>query len=336
MLVLSRLLASSLFLAVALFAGSAVSCLWSGSEPSAAAGNVVPVAPAAPSPGVFPTSVPRLIIPTFTPEPTATLPFLSRVAATTVPPAAAFVPARTLQPVSPASDCVGRFRQLLVAYDGRDLFATETAIALSNQLLIDRPACGLSGWSPEFSLERVCTGSDVAGAALPDGLVRLRGDFNRREAGFTGRDADGNILVHLSRLPFEDESGCWFYSAEAMIWYWTLGSGLSGFDRVVLSGCDAELRTRLVQEEFISALVVVRVAESVRLDFPDSCGIPAWRQYPQLRPTDDCSLDSDTGMFEDGSFLINWNPEFAASDGAICWYWNFSEGLWSFSYPDGE
>ena len=287
-------------------------------------------------PAASPTAVPRLVIPTFTPEPTATLPAFSRLAPSNEPVALDFVPLRTLPPDPPAQDCVGRYRQMLLEYDGRDPFGAETAILVSNELLLERPDCAFSGWAPEPSLERVCRLSEVGGADLPDGLVRLVGDFNRREADITRRDDVGNVLIHFGRMPLADVSGCWFYSAGLMIWYWTLESGVVGFDRVVLTGCDFALQSRLLEAEFVSAVDVVRMSEAVRGDYPDSCGVSAWRQYPQLRPGEDCSIQSETGMFRDGSFVVNWHPEFPASDGAICWYWSSAEGLWSFSYPEVE
>ena len=93
------------------------------------------------------------------------------------------------------------------------------------------------------------------------------------------------------------------------------------------------MQGRILEAESVSAVGVVRIADSVGSDFPASCGVPAWRRYPQLRAVADRAVQSPAGMFLDGSFSINRNPELPASNGAICWCPSSQEDLWSLSYP---
>ena len=83
----------------------------------------------------------------------------------------------------------------------------------------------------------------------------------------------------------------------------------------------------ILEAEFVSAVGVVRIADSVGSDFPASCGVRAWRRYPQLGAVADYALQSPAGMFKDCSFSINRNPESPAGYGAICWCCSFPEGL---------
>ena len=234
-----------------------------------------------------------------------------------------------------SAGCEAEFRRRIVQYDGPAGFGGELVSRLSEDFVRDAAFCAAEQWDPVFSLEPVCTGLDVAGHRVPTALLS-DGGSGPGDLGPTARDDFGNVLVHFVRMPFAFHPGCWFYDAGSELWAWQLGDGTEGFDRVVHSGCGDELRRLLRGSERVEAVNVVFLREQVIESYPLDCKESAWSLYPSITAHPDCGVQSLTGVFSDGSIIVNWLPGYLAYDQAVCWYWEEEVALWRYFYSPVE
>lgn len=300
-----------------------------GSAPEAPGGRVS-AADAIPSDLTVLQFSPRLVLPTFTPRPGLSFPS----------PAATLAPSPTPVPrlvsdglkVDTSAGCEARFRAQLLDYGGPRLLGAEVVSDLAARFPVEHPGCVEEGWAPAFSLDRTCLSVHVGGRLLPPGLLMENPASAAPSAGPTAADSSGNLLVHFSRMPFEQLAGCWYYDAERQIWAWSLSDGQEGFDRVVQSACDGELQRQLLLTHLPTAVAVVELMERIRVRYPLDCAAAAWSQFPSLVSHPGCFYEGPTGRFEDGSLLINWLPGYPATDGSVCWYWDPGDGSWLYFY----
>ena len=285
----------------------------------------------------------RLVIPTLTPMPTPT---------PTLRSAPVFSGSGTPEPSSDALQvsmddadeslgCTAQYRRMLVSYRGRIPFGAEVAQSLAADLLELRSDCVEDGWAPEFTSSRACIRGRVAGVSISPGLSGRSNSIALPAAFVSGRDDQGNILLHFARVPHQDSPGCWYYSAGREAWAWMVLGGDSGVDRRSFPLCDGRLR------EMISASAgpgfgpadVARTADEVRLWFPDHCGSPLWNLFPSAYPNEDCGSLSGTGIDPDGSLVVTWHADYTPSDYAVCWVLAAGADAWDVYYvrdaPDG-
>ena len=282
---------------------------------------------------VFPTDTP---VPTITPRPTFSVRSVAgRLTPTPEAATAAFVKepssfwaGRDVPAVS--LSCRDRYREMLIAYDGRVPFGPEAAAELSRELVSNRPECLEEGWSPDFDLERVCVTSTVGGVRIRKGLVYSSSAWDEAAALGTGRDVDGNILVHFRKLPLDDARGCWYYLASEKSWSWFVSGEGGGVDPSIFPACDALLRAVLLEDlsPGIGALDVARAIDDVRTELGEGCPARLWDLYPRAGGYGFCALDSPTGLSDDGSLVLNWQLAHPASGGALCWVWTLSDAVW--------
>ena len=312
--------------------------------------------PAPPAPVPFDASVfryvsggDRLVFPTGAPAPAPTLrPTLDlRPAARPPTPAPSPTPGFVREPVSfwagrdvdpVALSCRDRYREMLIAHDGRVPFGPEVAQRLSEELVSNRPDCLEEGWSPEFGLERVCVRNTVGGVRIRPGLIYSSGVWSGAQAVGTGRDRGGNILVHFRKLPLRDTRGCWYYLAGGRSWSWFAAGSGGGVDPSVFPECDALLRARLLDGLFpgLGALDVAREMDEVRALRGEGCPMGLWDLYPSSSGYDFCGVNAPTGLAPDGSLVLNWQPDHPASGGALCWVWRPGGEGWREYYPHEE
>lgn len=286
---------------------------------------VFPTATPAPTPTPRPVLDVRTVLASRTPEPT--------------PTEAVFVrePLQTwgsleADPVS--LSCRDRYREMLIAYSGRVPLGPEVAGQLSDELLRNRPECGLEGWAPEFSLERVCVRSTVGGIRLSPALVHSGGPWDAAQAVGSRRDRSGNILLHFGRMPLEESRGCWYYQASGRLWSWFVSGRGGGVDVRIFPRCDGLLRAMVLDRlsPDTGVLEVARAIDRVRAQEPEGCPEGLWDPYPASAPQGGCGLEAPTGLTPRGALVINWQPGHLASGDAVCWVWNPGGAGWSEHY----
>ena len=237
-----------------------------------------------------------------------------------------------------ADSCEGYFRLMLVGYEGKRVFGPALMLALSNRLLEERPDCLEAGWAPSFGIGQVCLGDSVAGVDMPHGLLSF-GRYDRKgKARLTMRDQSGNILVHFDRMPLRDAQGCWFYDGPRMSWAWFIRGQVSGVDVPGFPGCEDPLRVQLGNVAgggVVSVLDIARLIDGLRHDVP-GCGDALWNPYPVRLPHEDCAVQSDLGITQEGLLVVHWNLDHLPSDQAVCWYVEPVSGIWGKSHvrPD--
>ena len=274
-----------------------------------------------------------LDIPTATPFPTPT-PYPTFVPFESLGPVGVGV--SRLPPLEVSLSCLDEFRADLAGYDGRGLFGAEVAQALSVDLVARRPECSDGGWSPRFGLAVVCEGGEVAGVKLPNGLVRLEGNFHFIFALGSGRDDDGNILLHFEKLPYADGPGCWFYRALDRQWAWQGPGPEKGVDRRELRACDVELRERLLLPgRDVDPYNVVMLRDQISSEYPLDCPAVVWDSFPQLEGYELCGRGYKTGRWGDGKVVVNWRSGNLGGGSSLCWVWSTGEGLWKVYYENG-
>ena len=285
-----------------------------GSADDPAGGPDVDVAPV----------TPEVAAPTDTPD--AAL-FEPTMMPTELPPSAA---ARDVAEVHP---CVQEYRRMLIGYDGDVPFSTEVAYELSEFLKESRPECVEQGWNPFFAPDAVCSGGFVAEIRLSSLLTGRQTSGSKPHALPTSRDSQGDILVHFTRLPLRESSGCWHYRALFEDWGWA-GGGISGVDRPAFPVCDGLLKDRiasLLPHEF-SHVRVDRLIQEIRQEFSEECASLTWSLRPVLKSHRDCGLPLDTGMVADGTLVVNWDREYRPSDNSVCWVLRPGSDAWEFYY----
>ena len=288
----------------------------------------------------------RLVVPTITPVPTLTprptssvLPRLGEIPTPTPTSLPTVLAVLSDIPEGEVISCVDYYRRMLVDYGGRVSFGPEVAGRLSEEMRSARSDCVAGGWNPEFGLRPICVNAVVGGVRLKDGFLRYEGAKQKRPVVLSSRkDGGGNLLLHFERLPLEERSGCWYYLASRLSWFWAAfdasGSVESGVDRPVFPRCEAYLKELLagVEPSRVSALFVARMLDLVKLELSSECAAGLWESYPRSEEREDCEVLGTTGVLGDGSLLINWHPDYPASDGAVCWV-RPSDGDWRPSYP---
>jgi hypothetical protein len=236
--------------------------------------------------------------------------------------------------------CRDRYREMLIAYDGRVPFGPEAAADLSRELVANRQDCLEEGWSPDFDLERVCVTGTVGGVRIRKGLVHSAGVWSTAQALGTARDREGNILVHFRKLPFAEARGCWYYLAADRSWSWFVSGedGGGGVDPPVFPACDALLRAMLLRglSPDLGPLAVARAIDDVRLERGERCSAGLWEPYPSSGGYDFCGVDAPTGVAGDGSLVVNWQRSNPASGGSLCWVWTPGGAGWREYYPPEE
>ena len=240
----------------------------------------------------------RLVFPTATPAPTpAPRPALDLRSFEPGPtPAPSPAPEFAREPLSfwagrdidPVSlSCRDRYREMLIAHGGRTPFGPEVAQSLSEELLSNRPECLEEGWSPEFGLERVCVRDTVGGVRIRPGLIHSAGVWSPAQAVGTGRDGEGNILLHFQKLPLKGTRGCWYYLAGGRSWSWFAAGEGGGVDPRIFPECDALLRARVLDglSPGLGPVDVARAIDEVRGVRGDGCPAGQWACIPVPRGT---------------------------------------------------
>ena len=234
--------------------------------------------------------------------------------------------------------CVDQFRRMVVAYDGRQPFGPEVAEGLSAELIEMRPDCVEQEWAPEFGLEPVCIQDKVAGERLPGGLLRREGDLGHASALSTRKDGVGNVLLHFDRVPFEDTRGCWVFTKFDARWAWAVSGVGSGVDAPRFPWCEQALREKLLglgDGGKVGSLEVVRGIEEVRSVLSGRCRREGWELFPQDGGHVQCGGEV-TGWVEKDVLVVNWQMEYPASGGAVCWVYVGETGEWLDYMPGGE
>ena len=281
----------------------------------------------------------RLVIPTFTPQPTPT----PRVFPT-------LVPTPTLEPVfSPGPrgvgsgagshlsgnalpSCTGVYREMLLEYRGRIPFSSQVARGLAEGLREDRPDCVEAGWAPELEADRVCILPHVAGVRLSRGLTWQRHSMADPRAVPTARDSSGSMLVHFARMPLVDARGCWYYHSPTREWAWLVSGSGSGVDRPRFPSCDGLLQELLSTLEAFGQIHVVRAIDEVRLQLPEECGTSLWSLFPSSGFHEDCGVAGNTGVNPEGFLVVSWQEEHLPWDNAVCWVLPEGSDVWEYYY----
>ena len=290
----------------------------------------------------FPTATP---IPRPTPRPTRDfsvmrVPTQEPVVATPVPELPGMVwEGETLS-------CADEYRRMLINYDGRVPFGAEVVWSLSKDLKDLRPGCVDEGWNPHFDAGVACVSGSVAGIRISSGLTHRLNSVSHPMALATGRDGNGNILVHFERLPFVDGPGCWYYNSAGQVWAWSVLGGSLGVDRPRFPACGRLLRSltaaasdafwrssSAAADEDFASVHVARALDEVRRQLPAVCGSPLWNPFPGPGSHEDCGVSGDTGWNDDGYLVITWHPGYLPADGSVCWTLAPGSQSWEFFYP---
>ena len=247
--------------------------------------------------------------------------------------------------------CIDDFRSSLVNYRGDQPFGPETVVSLSDRLLERRPDCAEQGWAPELSLGQVCWLPNFAGHPLPPSLIFQR--FTRFYANPTSSGDNGLLIIHFTRLPFQEVAGCWVFAPRSQQWRWmhVTESSLpytgpeihaSGLDKPSFLSCETALRLYLSEYLLVhpeEGVLVSDVADGIdylRLHAPRQCGTSIgsgssrffyWQPFPQAASRDGCVVSAPTGVNSDGILVVNWHPDHSDSQGNICWALD-TEGQW--------
>lgn len=236
--------------------------------------------------------------------------------------------------------CVEAFRARLVGYVGRELFGPEVAWKMSGEFLEERPDCREEGWGPEFSLEAECVGLDVGSVQIGNAFVVWEGAREKSARVLSSRkDEWGNILLHFSRMPLQEGSGCWYYRASDETWVWVVRKGSkveNGVDNPDLSGCDSLLKAELRRLPAGFSLADVGRAVDRVVGVGRGCQTSFWRVFPRLEPDEGCGVDSETGDLGEGGRVVHWHEDYRPYDGAVCWVLERSWGLWKVYGPAEE
>ena len=218
--------------------------------------------------------------------------------------------------------CDDHYRRMLVGYKGRLPFGPEVAGDLSQRLLGERPDCGEDGWAPEFQLEPVCIMGRLGGRRLPETMVVREGSMKVPRALGTKQDDHGNVLVQFKRLPLVEAKGCWLFMKLDGAWAWFVSGVGEGVGEMVFPECDGLLRAELMgtRGEVVGAGAVVRLVEQIRDGSGGDCPSGGWDLYPREEGHDVCGLGGvETGWKEDGSLVVNWQFDYPAAWGSLCW-----------------
>ena len=231
--------------------------------------------------------------------------------------------------------CADQYRRMLIEYDGRVPFGVEVAWSLSEELKDLRPGCVDEGWNPLFDPGVACLSGSVAGISISPGLTRRLNSVAHPMALPTGRDGQGNILVHFERLPLVDGPGCWYYNSAGQAWAWSVLGDSLGVDRPRFPACSRLLRslTAAVADEDFGSVHVARALDEVRRQLPAGCGSILWNPFPGPGSHEDCGVSGDTGLNDDGYLVITWHPGYLPADGSVCWTLAPGSSSWEFFYP---
>lgn len=335
--------------------------------------------PTTPNPATETTDPTAAHKPTTTPVPT--IAYTPTIAHT---PTFEPTPAPTLNPLK-ADSCFNEFLTRVTTDERKDEIrggnpaAQETQKYLetiSIELLASRPDCKEEGWSPKFSagessFDRVdpCKTGNFGGYRVHYPLQsqdgRIKPTFviagNTEDEEYYG---GMSLLVHFSKLPYSDGSGCWYWTSrgEMRISITTPDGEYHSTSYLGLPDCESKLRE--VIEDFRNegrelGAEAVRDAQMRVMDAgPKECkaSVPRnkihgvddqeylerqWRLTPSETSTDGCDWKGNTGILDDGGFLINWDmtpsqsSETLVTDsrgGSPCWLLS-KDGEWLYSEP---
>ena len=146
----------------------------------------------------------------------------------------------------------------------------------------------------------------------------------------------------MTRSLDPERAGCW-YTHAGRGWYWTHFNAAEkkvevGYDPVRLPECEVLFRTVLedlwITGEEIDLDGVLSARETTVSAMPEVCGSEdyrlAWNLFPQAESRDGCAVEAPTGVMDDTTLVINWEPAFPdAFGGSSCWVYS-PEGEWSF------
>ena len=279
-------------------------------------------------------SVQRLEFRTPSPEPGPTPTKMVRVFVPTATPTA--LPDRYVElGRAVVLTCLNEYRRLVAEYPVGLLFRSESAESLAELLAARRSDCG-EGWAPAFNYRVSCVGGGIGGELFGAGLVRFVGSFGDRLALPTQRGEVGDVLIHFSRLPDREGRGCWYYSAAQEVWWWAEVNSEGtvrdwGREPVLYPICDFVLQDRILAGPRVRAADVARLVAEVRREYAGYCDVNGWNMFPRLGGNQGCDIVAPTGIFEDGSVVVNFHPDYPATDGSVCWHWSPEEGVWSAS-----
>ena len=278
--------------------------------------------------------VDRLEFRTPSPEPEPTPSEAVRVFVPTPTPTA--LPERYLEyGRSVVLTCVNEYRRSVAEFPEGLMFRSESAETLSDLLVSRRADCG-EVWAPEFNYRVSCVGGDIGGEIFGSGLVRFEGSFGDRFALPTRAGDAGDVLIHFSRMPDREGPGCWYFSSREVVWWWAVvdaeGSVVEwGRDPVLYPVCDLVLQDEILAADRVRPADVARLVAEVRRDYEGYCDVVGWNMFPRIGGNEGCDIFAPTGMFEDGSVVVNFSPDYPATDGSLCWHWDPEVGGWSAS-----
>ena len=170
-----------------------------------------------------------------TPDPTATLD-------PTIAPTPTAEPAPSADPAK-ALECMKEFQNLMFGHEPDELrtkLDTEGVQTISRKMAASSEACQQAGWDPVFATELAepCTKGDIIGSH--DGNIRiLRSYFYTQEGKrihtkptlvLISRDETTGgpsiaFLIHFEKLPFSNDSGCWYNDFRNTYFYIRASSG---------------------------------------------------------------------------------------------------------------
>ena len=237
--------------------------------------------------------------------------------------------------------CVDRYRRMLIGYEGRIPFGAQVAWSLSEDFKgLHLDCVDDEGWTPLFDTGVVCRSGSIAGVGISRGLTYRLNSISRPQALPTGRDGNGNILVHFERVPLVDRPGCWYYNSVWQSWAWSIVGVGSGVDQPRFPDCDRLLRSlsaaMAAGDQDFASVHVVRALDEVRRELPYRCGSLLWNPFPGLGSHEDCGVPGDTGLNEDGVLVVTWHPGYLPADGSVCWTLAPDSEYWEFFYPEEE
>ena len=183
--------------------------------------------------------------------------------------------------------CRDDYRLMPIGYDGRIPFGAEVAWSLSEELKKRRPGCVEEGWDALPDTGVTCPSGAVAGVRISPGLTRRSNSVSHPEALPTGRDEQGNILLHFRAGSPGGPSGLLVSTSSArQVWAWSVLGGESGVDRRRFPECNRLLRS-LVETAAsggdFGPVHALRAMDEVRAEMPAGCGSALWGVFPVLR-----------------------------------------------------
>lgn len=210
-------------------------------------------------------------------------------------------------------------------------FDVDYVTALNDHFEASRPDCVAAGWDPEFSHEAECQGlyfreSDISSSRFigtyPDSSTNRprHGEFVWNA---THQRAD-RILIHFSRFPMNDGSGCWVGDIVSGRWGWqNTDASQHGHINMSSPACNSNLSTHaeLLYESGWDSAAWQAEVEQYLLDNRELC--PRARLSPVTEASPGCPEKTPAGPFDNG-VVVHWDSRRLFDGLPVCWVGNLN------------